>query len=238
MSAVPLPGEGTYFEAGALIAGADTICVPRAMHVQQRWQDQAILVCAQLGTLQQCDAGVPRGIHAVPPDDSAWMCPWEGLLHTPSGSPAKPRLCTGTASLPQPLPCLDTHRTPVQPCWSCCSACYHVRVFLSWRMTQIFVPRTCLHSQGGRSVRERSWQHSGVWSLVCPPHVAGPATRSRACGGANKGQLLLLERELTGPLPSTGEPLGRDVPRLTWGSRGSPRCAVPKQVISGCFTPS
>lgn len=82
---VPVPREGTYFEAAVCIAGADARRVPRAVRVQQCWKDQAILVRARLGTIQQCDAGVPQGTRAVPLGDSAWMCPWEAqVLQNPS----------------------------------------------------------------------------------------------------------------------------------------------------------
>ena len=167
--------------------------------------------------------------------------PGKGCYILPVRGPAKPRLCTGTAPLPQPLPCLDPRRAPVQSCRrSCCSACYHVWVFLSQRMTQIFVPGTCLHSRGGsgRSVRKRGWQHGAVRCLACPPRMAGPATRSRACARDSEGRLLILEQDLAGAPPGTGEPLRRDVPRLTQGGRGRPRCPAPKQVILGCLTPS
>lgn len=114
MSDVPLLGEGTRSEAAARIAGADASCVPRAVRVRQRWQDQAMLVRAQLGTSQRCDAGLPRGtvlchrmtLPGCAPGKGCRCIPQRGVPQKPSSARA-PRPChdpfhTWTPAVPQP----------------------------------------------------------------------------------------------------------------------------------------
>lgn len=115
------------------------------------------------------------GTRAVPPR--------AGLDLPPGRAAASPRVgaAMGTVPLPRPLPRLDpAELLPSRR--GCCSACYHLWVVLSRRMTQTFVPGTCLHGRGGRSTRERGRQRGGHAVPRVPPSTShrGSAAPLRA----------------------------------------------------------
>lgn len=163
------------------------------------------------------------------------MCPWEGLLlHPPAWGPAKTQLCTGTASLPRPLPYLDPSCATAQPYQRCCSVCYHVWVFLSRQMTQISVPGTCLHSWAGAG---------GTGSMaptrcpVCPPPVAAwcpPSLRLPTppapllMPGTARDGFSFLERDLTGPRQAQERPPGEGRARAHTGRQGQTQVCCSK----------
>lgn len=156
------------------------------------------------------------GTRAVPPDDSAWLCPREGLRHPPSAASRNTPAVRGHRAPAQPFPCLYPRRAPVRPRRRCCSASYHVWLFLSRRMTQIFVPGTCLLSRGGsgRSVHERGWQHGGRAVPGVPPAVP-PAPV------AGEGRLLPSEQSSLDPRRAGESPGGGTCSAHT-GGRGRP----------------
>lgn len=167
---LPRPGEGTCFEAAAHIAGADAGCVPSAVHALQRWHDPS---CSLLrGTQQECDAGVPTASTWLWLDEPRLQLdvPWEQLPHPPAQATADP-------SSTWALRCCPNQSYGQALLRSCSVAHYHVWVFLSQPMTQMFVPGTCLHSRS-RSRGSSRWPCSApsVCLILSPAPMVLPST--------------------------------------------------------------